>query len=247
MIDLRERPLALARFVRELEAQAPRSLASLRPRLDDASDDEREAACFGWATRIVDEYRSVVVFTELLGHLAAARAPYAALATVHRIVGDELRHARLCAEVAGWFGSLDSLEIDLQDLGLPPHEGTPEERALEIVVRELVIGEGESVACIRAYRDATTDRATRTALDVLLTDEARHYAAGRALDVLLGETFPAEQVAHARARIDRGALADVAHIRRMHRAGARGGPGRRFGVSLRPEETPPLAPPGLLV
>lgn len=241
MIDLITQPPTLARFVRELEAQAPRAIASLRPELAGATDIERDAACFGWASRILDEYRSVVVFTELLGHLAAARAPYAALATVQRVVGDELRHARLCAEVAAWFGPLDALEIDLEGLGLPPSEHTHEERALEIVVRELVIGEGESVACLRAYRDATTDPAVRAALSVLLADEARHYAAGRALEALLSESFPAELVAGARARIDARAMDDIAHIRRAHRAGATGGPGRRFGVSLHADEIP--APP----
>lgn len=240
MIDLDSRPGALARFVRDLDAQAPRSLEGLRPDLDDATEAERDAACFGWAVRIVDEYRSVVVFTELLAHLAAARAPYAALATVQRLIGDELRHARLCAEVAGWFGPLDALAIDLDGLGLPPSTLTHEERALEIVVRELVIGEGESVACLRAYRDATTDRAVHAALSVLFADEVRHYAAGRALEALLDASFPSELVCAARARIEPGLAADVAHIRRAHRAGATNGPGRRFGVSLHPDETPAL-------
>lgn len=240
MIDLVTCPTSLARFVRELEAQAPRSLAGLAPDLEGTTAEERDAACFGWATRIVDEYRSVVVFTELLGLLAATRAPYAALATVHRLVGDELRHARLCAEVAAWFGPLDALAIDLEGLGLPPNERSPEERALEIVGRELVIGEGESVACIRAYRDATSDPAVRAALAILLADEVRHYAAGRALEAMLADAFPAPLVARARARIDAGAAADVAHVRRAHRAGATGGPGRRFGVSIQPDEAPPL-------
>ncbi|MFO0685834.1 MAG: ferritin-like domain-containing protein [Sandaracinus sp.] len=204
------------------------------------SDEERDAACFGWAVRIVDEYRSVVVFTELLGHLAAIRAPYAALATVQRLIGDELRHTRLCAEVASWFGSLDALAIDLEDLELPAWEGSREERALEIVVRELVIGEGESVACMRVYRDATTDPAVRAALSTLLADEVRHYAAGRALEALLRETLPPALVERASARLDARLPGDVASIRRAHRAGATGGPGRRFGVSVRPEETPPL-------
>lgn len=240
MIRLAEAPGVLARFVRDLEAQSPREDDGLRPDLEGASAEEREAACFGWAVRIVDEYRSVVVFTELLSHLAAMRAPYAALATVQRLIGDELRHTRLCAEVASWFGSLDALTIDLEGLELPPWDGAREERALEIVVRELVIGEGESVACLRAYRDATSDPAVRAALSTLLADEVRHYAAGRALERLLEETLPPALVRHTQTRLAPRLAEDVAAIRRAHRAGATGGPGRRFGVSLRPEETPPL-------
>lgn len=240
MIPLDAAPGVLARFVRDLEDETPRAYDHLRPALEGASEGERDAACFGWAVRIVDEYRSVIVFTELLSHLAAIRVPYAALATVQRLIGDELRHTRLCAEVASWFGSLDALEIDLEGLGLPPWEGTREERALEIVVRELVIGEGESVACLRAYRDATTDPAVHAALSILLADEVRHYAAGRALEALLRETLPPELVRRTDERLAPRLAADVASIRRAHRAGATAGPGRRFGVSLHPDETPPL-------
>ena len=41
------------------------------------------------AGRIVDEYRSVSMFSELLRLLSDLEAPYPALCTVHRLIGDE--------------------------------------------------------------------------------------------------------------------------------------------------------------
>jgi hypothetical protein len=239
MIALRTGSPTLDRFASELERQAPRSLDGLAPDLSGASERDVAAAWLGWASRIVDEHRSVLVFTELLGLLATIGAPFPALVAVQRVIGDELRHVSLCAELAGAFGPLDRLAIDLDDLGLPPRGDEPiGARALRIVVRELVVGEGESIAVLRAYRDAATDPACREALSILLMDEARHHAVGRHLEALLRRTL-------SRADLDAAgdlpcvALEDAATIRAAHRAGATGGPGRRFGVSIELREAPP--------
>ncbi len=229
----------LDRFVRELEQQAPRSIEGLVPDLAGASEIDVAAAWLGWANRIVDEHRSVLVFTELLGLLAAIGAPFAALAAVQRIIGDELRHVLLCTELAARFGPLDRLVFDHEGLALPPNEGEPPgARALRIVVRDLVVGEGESVAILRAYRDATTDRACRESLSLVLMDEARHHAAGRHLEALLRRTLSPRDL-DAASDLSRVALEDAVHIRSAHRAGATGGPGRRFGVSIELAEAPP--------
>lgn len=239
MIDLATTTPTLARFVRELDAQSPRARSHRRADLAGAAPEDVEVAWLGWASRIVDEHRSVIVFSELLGHLASIAAPYETLCAVQRLIGDELRHVRLCAEVASFFGPLDALAIDLDGLGLPPSADPPAARALAIVARELVVAEGESLAALRAYRDAATDPACRDALSILLADEARHYAAGRQLfDRLVG-------------RLDRRVIApmldalpalmrrDAIAIREAHRRGATGGPGRRYGVSIRADEAPP--------
>lgn len=231
MIDLRPSARsALARFARELDAQDVRVCAP--PDLSGVSHADREAAFLGWAGRIVDEQGSVAAFTELLTHLVALEAPYAALATVHRIIGDELRHVRLCAEVASWFGELETLEIDLSGLELPEAREGRAARALEIVVRELVVGEAESLLMLRAYRDASTDASVLCAYEVLLFDEARHAAAGRHLDALLRECLPADALAPFVAREAQVRAQDRAHMRAAHLDGARGGPGRAFGVSI---------------
>lgn len=215
-------------------------LLACRPNLHHATDADREAAFFGWANRIVDEHASVLAFAELFGHLGAIGAPLAALETVQALLTDELRHVRLCAEVASWFGDLDSLEIDLEGLSLPPTDEPRASRALEIVVRELVVGEAESLMALRAYRDATSDPAVREAYAILLYDEARHASAGRNLEAVLRASFDDSVFDPFLARRDRVADADRRHHRAVHRAGATGGPGRAFGVSLFTHEIPPL-------
>ncbi|HEY8427062.1 MAG TPA: ferritin-like domain-containing protein [Sandaracinaceae bacterium] len=236
MIDLAPSRTPLDRFVRELEAQAPRSIAGLAPSLEGASPEDVRAARLAWSARARDEYRSVLVFTELLGLLARAGAPFDALAAVQRLIGDELRHVRLCLEVAGWFGPPLSSEIDPDPL--PPIDEPIEARAIEIVARELLVAEEESVLVLRAYRDATSDAACRTALAILLADEVRHAAAGRWLLPRLAHAFAKRPIGGTLARLGPVLEEDRAHIRAQHAAGATGGPGRRFGASIEPHEAP---------
>lgn len=195
------------------------------------------AAREAWAARVHDEQRSAVVFAELLSCLARAGAPFEASAAIARLIGDELRHAELCARMARAFGARD-VEASGDALALPPSDEAPLPRALRIAVRELVVGEGESVAVLTAYRDAASDPACRALLSSLLADEARHFAVGRALVPVLRARLEAGE----RARLDRElteiALRDVEEIRAVHRAGATGGPGRCFGASIRPDEAP---------
>ncbi len=231
------RVATLDRFVRELEGLSHDPLETHAPDLSTCSDADREAARWGWAFRVIDEYRSATRFTALLGDLLEVEAPYDVLAAVHRLIGDELRHARLCARFAGQFGSLEDVRIELDDLGWKGARRPPRERALEIVVRELVIAEGESLAMMRAYRRATTDPAAQAVFDALLTEEARHFATGQHLERALLDAFP--DLADFHASLEDTLLDDVRVIRAQHRDGARGGPGRAFGVSLTLAEAPP--------
>ncbi|MGE0789199.1 MAG: ferritin-like domain-containing protein [Sandaracinaceae bacterium] len=239
MISLVSSGSVLDRFAFDLDAQGP-SLGT--PDLSGASPDELATARLAWASRVIDEYRSVVVFGELFGRLAAIEAPYVTLAAVHRLIGDELRHARMCLQIAGWFGPIDGLEIDLRDLGLPPTDAPHAVRALEIIARELMVAEGESVRTLAAYRNATSDPACRDALSSILRDEARHAASGPAL-------FDAVR-AHAERGPHRGAVArrlgslertmdeDRAHIRAVHAEAARHDGAARYGAALRADEAP---------
>jgi hypothetical protein len=227
----------LERFVRELEAQSPEPLEALAPSLDGVSDEVRYAAKMGWASRVVDEYRSAARFTVLLSDLLEIEAPFELLAATQRLIGDELRHARSCARFAACFGSMDGVHVELDDLGWKGRVRPPKERALEIVVRELVIGEGESLACMRAYLRASTDPAALRVQEALLQDEARHFATGQHMEAVLLATFPELSSFHE--DLEPTLLDDVRLIRGAHRDGARGGPGRAFGVSIELYEAPP--------
>ena len=229
----------LARFVRDLAAQEPHAPDARKTHTPDAqisssarfSAVDIAAARDAWAGRIVDEHRSVVVFSELLRLLAEVGAPLEALCAVQRLIGDEIRHASLCAEVCTWLGGADTLELDLSGLGLPPSDSPALERAYTIVMRELVVAERESVRVLAAYRDATSEPAIRAAFGILLTDEARHAATGDALARLLARLLGAT-----RAPLD-AALApqlehDRAYLRATYLAGATDGRGRALGASL---------------
>ncbi|MCA9612903.1 MAG: hypothetical protein KC586_09150, partial [Myxococcales bacterium] len=239
-------PPSLRRYVVALDAAAPRfrTLAP-DPSLGDAED--HEAACLGWASRALDEHASVLAFAELLACLGEAGAPYACLATVQRLIADELRHVKLCLELASAFGDSRALGLDFTGPALPPRREPALSRALAIVVRELVVGEAESLIALRAYRDASFDPATLEAYAILLCDEARHASAGRHLEATLRATFPDDAFEPFLPHRDRVARDDARAMREAHRAGATNGPGRVYGVSIAPEAIPVFVEETLVV
>lgn len=222
----------LRRFTSELDASAPWSVPDA-PDLSHHAPADIEGARIAWAGRIVDEYRSVAMFSELLRLLADLEVPYPALCAVHRLIGDELRHTELTARVVGWLGGHDDLSIDLADCGLAPRGPDESEldRALLIVARELVVGEQESIYALAAYRDATTEPAIKGVLELVLLDEVRHAAAGRALYQMLTDDHDRERIAPLLAE-------DQATLRATYTESARGGPGRALGGSI---ELPDIA------
>lgn len=220
----------LRRFVDDLERTTPRPMPA-RPDLSAYAFEDREAARLAWAARISDEYRSVAVFSELLGLLADLEAPYATSCAVQRLIGDELRHTRVMATVVDWLGGDDDLAIDLSAMSLPARGAeSAARRAVRIVGRELVVAEEESVAVLAAYRDAVTEPAIRAVLQLVLTDEVRHAAAGRAI---LDELARAPRTAGAFEGLADEMAADRALLRAHYRALASGGPGRDLGGSIR--------------
>ncbi|MBI5512309.1 MAG: ferritin-like domain-containing protein [Deltaproteobacteria bacterium] len=236
MIRLEPGTDLLGRFSRELLGPDPVFSPETRPDLGGYTQEDLEAAHQAWTERIVDEYRSVVVFAELLQRLGECEAPFETLAAVHTLLGDELRHTALCARVAGWFGPSSRFTVDLSGLALPPSEDPPGVRALEIIVRELVVAEAESVVSFLAYRDATRDPLVKGALGMLLRDEVRHAAAGErlqaALEDHLGDLLPDSE----RERLERTVAEDRAYLRDRYDQGAQGGPGRALGACITRED-----------
>jgi hypothetical protein len=229
----------LTRFADELDEQAPYPLVG-RPDLSRYTEADLREARLTWAGRVLDEYRSVVVFSQLLHLLADAGAPYAALCAIQRLIGDELRHSKLCAQVVEWLGGAADLRLDVEGMGVPPAPShvPSAARAYEIVVRELVVAEHESLHVLRAYRDATTDPAINRVLQVILCDEARHYVTGRQLQRLLDHTVPARTLDPVRARLPDVIKSDLEHIRSAYLRSAGDGPGRALGACIRPDEMP---------
>jgi len=236
MIDLGTQNPVLAAFAADLDGQSPWDLADSRPDLSRASHDDIEAAQIVWANRVLAEYRGVLVFTELLAVLTEAEAPYPALAAVHRIIGDELRHTHLCATVVHWLGGWDAFNIDLSGQRMPRGEGPPAGRALETIARELGVMKADSVRTLEAHLRATEDKAIRDVLSVLVADEQRHAKAGRALEALVRSHYPKDDLQRAEARLAAHLDEERKHLRSEALAAAQGGPGRALGASLRRED-----------
>ena len=233
MISLGTDDRLLSRY---LAPFGPTAAASARV---ECTEEDVQAARRAWAMRVIDEYRSVVVFGELLALLARAEAPVACLAAVQQLGVDELRHTRRCLDALAHVDPGYRPRMDLAELGLPASDAAPLSFAFEVVVREIVVAEAESLVSLRAYRGATADPVLRKVLQELLKDEVRHAAAGRSLATELALLLQPGELrrlqAHLRPRVE----LDLLSLRDGYRRTARGGPGRCLGASIRPDELGP--------
>ena len=89
---------------------------------------------------------------------------------------------------------------------------------------------------LAAHVRAAEDPAIRSVFETLLRDEVRHAATGRALRALIERSYPASELATAKAPL----AARLDDVRRRLRAEslayATGGPGRALGGRLRRED-----------
>lgn len=206
--------------------------------LSAASAADIEAARVTWANRVIDEYRGFVVFSEVLTLLGDAAAPFAVLSAVERVVADELRHVRLCHTVVEWLGGWDDLHPDLEGMR-PRRTGKPAlSDARRLIALEMVVGESESIPMFEAFRRATTDASIQRVLTIIMQDEVRHAAAGRAILPVV------EQAAiEAGVTLEPDLVETMAttreHIRALYRRAATDGPGRALGASIRAEDLTP--------
>lgn len=128
-----------------------------------------------WTLRSEEERRSAAVFSDLLALLTDGDAPLGVMEEVHAIVGDELRHARMCAEMAHALGAPPPRSRLLPRVGPEPITAAERRmRALEIVLIEGAIGETISSALFAAGRRSTDEPRARSTLSRILEDEARH-------------------------------------------------------------------------
>jgi hypothetical protein len=143
-------------------------------------------AAHAWTMRAEEERRSAAVFSDLLGLVADAETSLDIVRDVHGVVGDEIRHADLCARMASALGARAPVSRPLPRIGW--RVATVEERrlaALEIVLVEGALGETISSALFAAGRRAAQEPLARDALARILRDEAIHaYRFWELLDAL---------------------------------------------------------------
>jgi hypothetical protein len=88
-----------------------------------------------WRVRMLSEYRSTTVFSDMVPQLIEANASIDASAVVLRMAQDELRHAEVCGKTLVALGGDARIEGDIDVVALARHGGaSAEERALRNVI-----------------------------------------------------------------------------------------------------------------
>ncbi|MED5374744.1 MAG: ferritin-like domain-containing protein [Myxococcota bacterium] len=140
-----------------------------------------------WGLRARAEYRSAAISAQLLHWLIQAGLPLELLETGRRIVGDELVHAQLCAEVVEALGSdWQPAPTETADLALPASPDGLLASILESLLPNFLLGETLAVPLFGAMRRDAQHPQVLAALTRILADEAVHRAFGwQVLDALL--------------------------------------------------------------
>lgn len=133
-----------------------------------------------WARRVAAEYNSAAVSAQVLAWGIQQGLPPEILYTAHRVVGDELDHARLSHTVLVALGGGEApipLAAEHLQVSLPFPEA---------LLRHFCLGESLAVPYFAEMRRRALHPAVRPVLDRILEDEAVHRAFGwDALDALL--------------------------------------------------------------
>jgi hypothetical protein len=137
-----------------------------------------------WQLRTLDEYRSQVAFTELLGELTQIGYAVDVLGTAVRVVRDEARHVELCRRMVTALGGGNVIPGQpnwvRSDTRLPLQL-----RVIRTVVGSLCIGETFSVRMLAGVRDNAFDPLARAVMTCLAADESIHSRFGWVLLELL--------------------------------------------------------------
>ncbi len=133
-----------------------------------------------WQTRAVNEYGTGALAAELLHLLSMVGVSPDTLERVHRVAGDEFRHARVCRavyEAAGGTEPAFAIDVGLLSSRIASDE-PPAQRALARVTSNLAIGETLAVVLFQALRREATEAPAVDALEGFIRDDAFHSAVG---------------------------------------------------------------------
>jgi hypothetical protein len=192
-----------------------------------------EIAREAWASRAVAEYRSMIVFAELIARFAEMRLPLEVTTAASRLLQDEARHTELCARAAEALGGNHGPTLEPSDLRLS-RDGLPAHLFVARWTSSMFcVGESASVGILEALAQRTTDPCLRVVVGTLLRDEILHDRFGWALARLVFPRLTDDE----RDWLAADLAFSFAHYDRIH-AGA----SRADGEAL-PEAPPPEAPP----
>ncbi len=149
-----------------------------RPALEPFSPAQVRFASAAWPMRAEQELRSALIFRALARASRAASFQEPWPSRFKAAVGDEIRHARLCAEVAKRLHAAPPKYDDRPVRARLAPLADARARAMSLLVIEVAIGETVSTYLFRAGRRAATEPLTRAALTAILRDEVRHQKLG---------------------------------------------------------------------
>jgi hypothetical protein len=163
----------------------------------------REAAA-DWRERARTEYCSLAIFTELASCVQRLGAPLDWAGAFARMIGDEVRHAELCARMAEVLGGAEPAAIDPEDLRLPVARSGLRAHVRQTVVAVFCIGETLSGRMFRRCLRAATVPLARDVVRAIVDDETFHGRFGWEAAALLmrgdqDDAFEVERAALARA------------------------------------------------
>ncbi|MEZ4340028.1 MAG: ferritin-like domain-containing protein [Sandaracinaceae bacterium] len=137
----------------------------------------REVGRRSFILRALDEQRSLLAFTELLGELCQAGAPIDVIGALTRVVRDEAMHVDLCDRVVKALGGWEAKVPEPRWVRSDPRQPL-QRRILVTVLGSLCVGETISVHMIKAVRENASDPVTHAVLTRLLKDESFHSRFG---------------------------------------------------------------------
>jgi hypothetical protein len=158
--------------------------------LDDSVREELRRA---WSARVVAEYRSMVVFSEMIARLPEAGMPLEVSCAASRLLSDEARHVDLCAKVADRLGGSADAMVTRAELRFSDEGLSAELFVARWTLSMMCVGECASVGLLKALADAADDPCISQVLDTLYRDEVLHDKFGWALAREIVPTLSAEQ------------------------------------------------------
>jgi len=151
-------------------------------RVDGLDETTRSSLGAAWAARTVAEYRSMVVFGELLARMPEAAMPLEVSCAAARLISDEARHTEYCARLAEALGArADEATVDPLDLRLDDGSLSAPLFVARWTMGMFCVGEAASVGLLQALAREARDPCVSAVLATLLRDEALHDRFGWAL------------------------------------------------------------------
>jgi hypothetical protein len=149
-----------------------------RANLAPYSEAQIRFAVGAWPMRAAEELRSALVFRALARAAHRAHLPEPWPSRFRQAMGDEVRHARLCAEVGARLGAENPVYDATPVRARLANDVDPLMRTAALLLVEVAMGETISMLLFRAGRRGTVEPLTRAALGLILSDEVRHQRLG---------------------------------------------------------------------